>query len=290
MTQQLFDDLTANPPPSTIDVPGIIRREKRRRTIVRAAGPAVAVLAVASAIAVLGPGRGPAPAPSVVAGTPPAASAAPPPVAGFRLVAGNQAAIAATAKTLGAALDAAVHRVVPGATWVAQDSARPVTPDGQPPQLLGDDGKPGADQMFWGATGITLDGRRGTLALSIISLNPCTGGKLAKCPSDHKSTEDLRRDMAEGLYVCQRAPVTCTASTGPDGRRQRVQTSTSLHGFVVQETTVELADGRALMLSVDNQTVFGGRSDKNTLAQRATPLSPAQVTAIADAIGDQILP
>ena len=55
MTQQLFEDLTADPPPSTIDVPAIVRREKRRRSAVRVGLPVAAVLAVASAIAVLGP-------------------------------------------------------------------------------------------------------------------------------------------------------------------------------------------------------------------------------------------
>jgi hypothetical protein len=69
-----------------------------------------------------------------------------------------------------------------------------------------------------------------------------------------------------------------------------VQTSVSLGGFTSQETTVELADGRALMLTVDNQFIAPGRSARNPVAQSATPLSPAQVTAIATAIGDQILP
>jgi hypothetical protein len=68
-----------------------------------------------------------------------------------------------------------------------------------------------------------------------------------------------------------------------------VQTSVSLGGLVSRETTVELADGRALMLTVDNQFIAPSHSAKNPVAQRATPLSPAQVTAIATTIGDQIL-
>jgi hypothetical protein len=291
MTQQLFDDLTADPPPSTVDVPGIIRREKRRRTVVRAGGPVAGVLAVASAIAVLAPGSGPVPGPSAVTGPPSAGSAAPVPVPGFRLAASDRAATAATARTLRAALDAAVQRAAPGATWLAQGLTKTVTPDGQPPRILGDDLNRPTDQMFSGTTGISLDGRRGTLSLNIISINPCTGGTLAKCPTEYGSPEALRRDMEKGLYACQPAAQKCTASTGIHGRRQRVQTSVSLGGFVSQETTVELADGRALMLTVDNQFSPPGSSDNNdNVAQSATPLSPAQVTATATTIGDQILP
>jgi len=85
--------------------------------------------------------------------------------------------------------------------------------------------------------------------------------------------------------------VKCTASTRPDGRRQRVQTSASLHGFISQETNVELADGRALMIAVDNEFVPPGGNPEHNVAQPGTaPLSPAQVTTIATTIGDQILP
>jgi hypothetical protein len=64
-----------------------------------------------------------------------------------------------------------------------------------------------------------------------------------------------------------------------------------LGGFVSQETTVELADGRALMLTVDNQFIApGSSSNKNDVAQSTPPFSPAQVTATATTIGDRILP
>lgn len=284
MTQQLFDDLTADPPPSTVDVAGIIRREKRRRTVVRAGVPAAAVLAAASAIAVLGHGGGPVPGPSAVAGPPSTRPAPAASVPGFRLVASDRAATAATAATLRSALDAAVRRAAPGATWLAQGLTRTVTPDGQPPRIFGDDVERPTDQMFSGTTGISLDGRRGTLSLNIISIDPCTGGTLAKCPTEPK-------DLAKSLYACAPAARKCTASTGANGRRQRVQTSASLGGFLSQETTVELADGRALMLTVDNQFIPPGRGDhKDDVAQSVTPLSPAQVTATAVAIGDRILP
>jgi hypothetical protein len=291
MTQQLFDDLTMDPPPSTVDVASIVRREKRRRTVVRAGVPAAAVLAVAAAIAALGPGGGPVPGPSAVAGPPSTGSAPASPAPGFRLAASDRAATAATAKTLRAALDAAVQRAAPGATWLAQGLTKTVTPDGQPPRIVGDDLKRPTDQMFSGTTGISLDGRRGTLGLNIISINPCTGGTLAKCPTEHNDPQALRREMEKGLYACQPAAQKCTASTAANGRRQRVQTSVSLGGFVSQETTVELADGRALMLTVDNQFIPPGSGDNHSdVAQSATPLSPAQVTATAITIGDQILP
>jgi hypothetical protein len=313
MTQQLFAELTANPPPSTVDVPAIIRREKRRRALTRTSVPLAAVLALVSAIAVLspgtgGPGRAPSAArPGLAADGPGAAAARSGPAAegsgpaadgsgpatevpsvpGFRLVANNRVATAATAKSLRGALAAAVQQAAPGATWLAQGLTKSPTPDGQPPRIVGDDLKRPTDQMFTGTTGIALNGRRGTLSLNIISMNPCTGGTLAKCPAGHSSPPD----MAKGLYACQPAAQKCTAGTGSDGRRQRIQTTTSLGGFISQETTVELADGRALMLTVDNQFIPPGRTNNHDdVAQSTTPLSPAQVSTIAVTIGSQILP
>jgi hypothetical protein len=290
MTQQLFAELTANPPPSTVDVPSIIRREKRRRAVTRTSVPLALVLALVSATAVLIPGG--EPGGDLTAGGPkpsakPQATESAGTLPGFRLAASNQAAIAATAKTLRAALDAAVHQTAPGATWLAQGLTRTSTPNGQPPRIFGDDLKNPTDQMFTGTTGIALDGRHGTLSLNIVSINPCTGGSLAKCPAGQGSPPD----MAKGLFACQPAAQKCTASAGSNGRRQRVQTTTSLGGFVSQETNVELADGRALMLTVDNQFIPPGRTNNhNDVAQSTTPLSPAQVSSIAATIGNQILP
>ena len=279
MTQQLFEDLAADQPPSTIDVPGIVRRERRRRAFLRAGVPAAAVLAVVSAVAVLAPGGGPAPGTSTVAEPPPAEATSTAPVPGFRLVANDQTTAAATAATLRKALDTAVMQVAPGTTWLAQASAG-MTPDGQPPRIVGDGPDRPADQMFSGRTGVSLEGRRGTLSLDIISVDPCTGGTLGKCPAKPAS-----------LFACGPAAQKCTASTGKDGRRQRVQTSVSLYGYVSQETNVELADGRTLMVAVNNEFIPPGQEGlKDNVAQKATPLSTAQITAIATTIGDQILP
>jgi hypothetical protein len=45
------------------------------------------------------------------------------------------------------------------------------------------------------------------------------------------------------------------------------------------------------MLTVDNQFIAPDATDvTDDVAQSTTPLSPAQVTAAATAIGDQILP
>jgi hypothetical protein len=291
MTQQLFEDLTADPPPSTVDVPRIVRREKRRRMFVRIGAPAAAALAMASGIAVLAPGGTPAPGPSAVSAPASAGTTAVASAPGFRLVADNKADAAATAATLRSALRDAVRKAAPGATWLRQGLTKEATPDGQPPRIYGDDLKRPTDQMFAGTTGISLDGRRGTLSLSIISIDTCTSGKLAKCPAGHQSPQQNREEMTKGLFACQPAAHRCAATTGSGGRRQRVQTSLSLNGFVSQETNVELADGRALMLTVDNQFIPPGAKDVgNDVAQSTTPLSPAQVTATATAIGDQILP
>ncbi|MEV7626017.1 hypothetical protein [Actinoplanes sp. NPDC089786] len=279
MNQQLFDELTADAPPSTVDVPGIIRRERRRRGLLRVGAPAAAALTVLSAIAVLAPGD-PPPAPSVVAQ--PSSTTTPGP-AGFRLVAHDRASAAATAETLRAALDDAVRRTAPGATWLTQGLTKEATPDGRPPRIFGDDQRRPSSQMFTGTTGIALDGRRGTLSLEVISTDPCTGGSLAKCPP-------TGTDPLTGLFACGPAAKTCTTGTGEDGRRRRVQTMESLGGFLSQETNVELADGRVLMVAVTNQFIKPGSGVTNDyVAQPATPLSPAAVTGIATTIGDRIL-
>jgi hypothetical protein len=286
MTQQLFEDLTADAPPSTVDVPGIVRREKRRRTLVRVGVPVAAVAVLATALAVINPA---APAPPVVAG--PATSLAPAPATattpapGFRLVASNRAAKAATSASLRKAMDGAVRKTAPSAKWLAQGDPAYSTPDGQPPLITGDGVQRTVDQMFAGGTGISLDGRRGTIRLNIIAVNPCNGGTLSKCGTDPK--KDFTPDT---LLKCYPSPEKCTESKGTDGRRQRARTTTSLGGFVGHEATVELADKRTLLVFVDNEFIVPGTHPQNSVAQPEAPLSLTQVEAVASAIGDQILP
>lgn len=282
MTQQLFEDLTADAPPSTVDVAGIVRREKRRRSLVRGGVPVAAVAVVATAYAVINPA---APAPPVAAE--PAASLAPATTTapGFRLVASDQQAKAATAASLRTALDDAVRKTAPGATWLAQGDPAYSTLNGQPPLITGDGVQRTQDQMFFGGTGIGLDGRRGTIRLSIIAVDPCNGGTFSKCGADPK--HDLTPDT---FLKCSPSPEKCTESKGTDGRRRRVRTTTSKAGFVGNEATVELADKRALQIFVDNEFVVPGTAPGNSVAQPEAPLSPAQVEAVATAIGDRILP
>jgi hypothetical protein len=69
MTQQLFDELIGTPPPSTVDVDGIVRRKRGLRRLRRAAVSAAAVVAVLAVVgtAALLPG-GPAPGPGAADG------------------------------------------------------------------------------------------------------------------------------------------------------------------------------------------------------------------------------
>jgi hypothetical protein len=281
-----FEALLTDTPPSTVDVPRIVRGERRRRRLLRAGVPAAAVLAAASAVALLAPGGDPAAVPpsarSTASAPVPASASAPASAPGFRLVADSQAAIANTATALRAALDSAVHQAAPGATWHALNS-KLATPDGQPPRIYGDNLAAPTEQMFVGTTGISVDGRLGTLQLEIVAIDKCPGGGFAKC------SPSAPVDMKEGLFGCQPAAQKCTAGTGAKGRRQRVQTSLGADGFVSQETNVELADGRALMLMVSNQYIAPGGGTEGSVRQAATPLTEAQITAIATAIGDQIL-
>ncbi|GIF23204.1 hypothetical protein BJ973_000440 [Actinoplanes tereljensis] len=278
MTQQLFEDLTADAPPSTIDVAGIVRSEKRRRTLVRVGVPVAAIAVLATAFAVISPA---APAPPVTFS---AQATAPAPAPGFRLVATNRATRAATAASLRKAMGDAVRATAPDAKWLAQGDPAYSTPDGQPPLITGDGVQRTQDQMFFGGTGISLDGRRGTIRLSVIAVNPCNGGTLSKCGTDPKI---LNPDT---YFKCYPSPEECTESKGTDGRRQRVRTTTSLHGFVGHEATVELADKRTLLVFVDNEFIVPGTDPDNSVAQPEAPLSLLQIGAVATAIGDQILP
>ncbi|MEV4512504.1 hypothetical protein AB0K00_26490 [Dactylosporangium sp. NPDC049525] len=64
MTQQLFDEMIGNPPPSTVDVDGIVRRKTGQRRLRRAAlgvTAMVAVLAVVGVAALLPHGDRPGP-------------------------------------------------------------------------------------------------------------------------------------------------------------------------------------------------------------------------------------
>ena len=61
MSKILFDEVIGTPPRSTVDVPAIVRRRRRTRTLRRVGIAVTAVVAVSAIVAVglsLAPGRG----------------------------------------------------------------------------------------------------------------------------------------------------------------------------------------------------------------------------------------
>lgn len=107
MTRQLFDDLVGTPPPSTVDVKGIVRREQRARRL-RHAGTATAVaVAVLAAGITAGLVLRPAQPPAT-----PAATGKPPVTATQSIEPREQTEI-----RLNSAWQAATARLFPGAAW-----------------------------------------------------------------------------------------------------------------------------------------------------------------------------
>jgi hypothetical protein len=147
MTQQMFDDAIGELPPSTVDVAGIVRRQKRNRRLLRAPLAMVAVVAVAAGVAYAGFG-GPGPADPGQTSPPPAGPS-------FRLVVDTAASKKLSAEQLTKAYDEAVRGAVPGARWS----------DGHPPAVTDKEAAPPTVFMF--GAGLIVDGRTGSLVIQV---------------------------------------------------------------------------------------------------------------------------
>lgn len=192
----------------------------------------------------------------------------------FRLVADSVDSAQATATQLSQALDRALKKEAPGARWIFKrdNAGQTPGPDGQPPQLhvKASDGAKKSEEMFSGGTGVLHEGRRGALHLLIFTSVGSDRG-IVSCPADSAG---------------------CIEVPGPNGGKAVVQTISQppMRGsnvpFRMYMVGLQLADGRALSLSHSND--FG--PDMTPAAQRDTPLTREQVTAIAFDVASKIKP
>jgi hypothetical protein len=266
MGTHLFDEVIGDVPPSTVDVAGIVRRERRRGALRRVAGVATATvsLSVVTAIGLgLTGGTG--------ASSPPSAtgdgSAAVPGAQDvrFALVALNQETASASAKRLSAALDAAFRKEAPTAKWIFNPERPGQTgPDGVPPALayrVVGAAKGVPEELFHGDSGVLNNGRKGNLHLGVNATggpgeDGTMAGRTLTCPSSGQRK--------------------CTAGKAPSGTRMIFLTSNS-GGVRVETCIVGLPDQRSLSITHTNN--YG--ADGSGPAQTGTPLTEAQVKAIA---------
>jgi hypothetical protein len=263
MSMQLFDELIGDAPPSTVDVAGIVRREKRRGVALRATSVATAavVLAVTAAVGLtMAGGTG--------ASSPPRAGGDPTPTVAvdtrFALVADSEESIEATARRLSESLDAALRETAPGAGWIFEPRIPGETgPDGQPMTMShkeGPDGKT-SQELFAGAAGFRVDGRKGSMHFAIYN-------------------DDTAADGAE----CGPKVRRCVEGTAPNGAKTRVNTVDYGNGVIVYIARVEVADGRILQLTQGNDFGLDGAAPP----QRDTPLTGEQTLAVAVDVASQI--
>ena len=110
--KQLFDEIIGAPPPTRVDVPAMLRRERRARTA-RWAGSGLAAVAAAGVVATAASGgAGPPSAPPLADG-----SSGVVVDTRFALRAETKAAADASGEQLAATVTAATERAAPGSTW-----------------------------------------------------------------------------------------------------------------------------------------------------------------------------
>jgi len=272
MGTQLFDQLIGDVPPSSVDVAAIVRREKRRSTTRWFTGAATAVVALSVTTAIglsMTSSTGTSSPPSAAGGSSPAGTTTPD--TRFALVAYSEESAAASAKRLGAALDAAFRKEAPGATWIFDPEVPGQTgPDGQPPKLsykVVDGASKKSQELFSGGSGVLNEGRKGSLHLGVNAIDGLG--------------EDGTPQRKAG--TCPPSGIECKAGTAPNGAPTIVLSKAFDEGRVYT-AEVALPDGRALRITVNN--TFGAGGDG--AARQATPLTSAQALAIAVEVASHI--
>ena len=255
MTQHLFDDMIGTPPPSTVNVPALVRRERRARIARRAGYGMTAMMALAIATAgVAGVSRSPSDPNDTRAVTQPQQSQD----KHFQLLASSKESADATAKRLSQTLDRALKQTVATAKWVnikASDASNP-TADGLPnivPIFLGPN-HPG--NYFSGTVNVENDGRQGHLDLAL-----------------HPQAELGKQYPKKPRFQLECAgEAGCKEGISPDGKKIITTVGENEHAKW-QEIRVEVADNRLLIISVAMDV------DPNNV--QTLPLTVAQTTAIA---------
>jgi len=269
MGTHLFDQMIGDLPRSTVDVAGIVRREKRRGAVrrVTALTTGAVALSVATALGLSMTGGTGASSPPSATGASAGATA---PDAPFALVALTEESAAASAKKLSKALDAALRGTAPGARWIAEPGVEGRdTPDGEPPVLsyhVGKDERK-AHELFNGGTGVLNQGRKGSLHLGVE-------------PAEGLGEDGVRR---HNELTCPPSGRHCEVERAPSGTKLVFQTWTS--GDVRTDSyEVGLPDGRILRLLISNSFGAGG----GPAPQKDTPLTRAQLKAIAIGVAGRI--
>lgn len=148
MSKTLFDEVIGTPPPSTVDVPAIVRRRRRTRTLRRVGIAATSVVAVSAIVAAglsLVPGRGDGLTTPAV----PSHQAIVP----FGALSPD-----VTPRDVADALMQAVATATPDAQWA---------PDGRPQVVASPTAEEGAGAMFGGAGSLTRQGVSRRVAVAI---------------------------------------------------------------------------------------------------------------------------
>jgi hypothetical protein len=217
MTQQMFDDLVGQPPPSTIDVDAIVRNQTRRRRLRQApmVMAAVAVVAVGVVFAGLGTIGTAATSKGDVVRQEPAGGPK------IRLVVDTAEGRAKSAEELTKAYDEAVKKAVPGAEWEG----------GKPPRVTDEEAAPPTKFMF--GAGLIVNGKPGALVIQI--------------------SGEGREDLPTLQLNCDNPDGNCKVTEGPNGeklvvRRWDFRDGDWKKGDVYTSVTVGLDNDRVLNL------------------------------------------
>ncbi|MET0492650.1 MAG: hypothetical protein ABW000_05910 [Actinoplanes sp.] len=266
MMQPLFDEMIGTPPPSTVDVAAIVRREQRGRSARRAGYGLAAVVAVAvsagTLTSVARPDDEPRAAPSPVIDT------------RFQLISTDKQTAEASARQLSKALDHAVKKAVPGVTYPSfKGITSNPTKEGRPLIVISGGRGSGKDPVDWfgGTVNVELDKRQGALNLMAISLpEPGTPDKVGP---DGKPSPPM-------LVSCEHE-TGCQESTGPNGKKI-VTIVTRRGNYQNREVRTEIPSHRVLSVSVANVDAT------NPDNAAAPPLTTAQLARIVGEVSGQI--
>ena len=265
--QAQFDEMIGTPPPSTVDVPTLVRRKKRSQAVRRAGYCMSAVVAAAVTggvlISVDAPGGGAHAGPPV---------AQPAPDTRFQLRSNDKESAQATEQRLRVALDHAVKKAAPGVQYASfTGNLSNPTKEGLPFIVFA--GSVGADSadMFAGDVNVVVGERHGVLSLMALAL-PRPGDPVKR--DVHGRVSPPTRLACDGVAGC-------TEGAGPHGEKL-VMVVTRKGDYQDREVRIGIPGDRLLCVSAAN---VDATDAKNT---ESPPLTIAQLTAIAEEVAGQI--
>ncbi|SHN20646.1 hypothetical protein [Cryptosporangium aurantiacum] len=225
MTQQMFDDLIGEPPPSTVDVDRIVRRVRRVRMMQRSALAFIVVALVATGASYFQTGT---------------QSAAPPVAADtrFRLVVDTEKAAEASGARLSEAYDEALQKAAPGFRWR----------EGHPPVISDREAK----DLFTVTGSIDYQGRSGLLLLRVEG--PYDPGPCKASPAQCAEVRDAVENDAVRSLTCTKDG-DCVSRKGPQGQAMTVRHWRFSAEADYTEVRIALPEKRVLILEAHNQVL-----------------------------------